>query len=139
MRILVVEDDAHLADVLRRGLASEGHVVDVESNGADGLMTGVEGAYDVIVLDIMLPLLNGYDVLKQLRRHRVTTPVLMLTAKDGEYDQEILARKTGIFNEFARLSETASRAPDAFDISEVELARQVVASERERILSGIRA
>jgi len=72
---------------VRRGLASDGFVVDVMHNGEDGLWAATENAYDVIVLDIMLPKLNGYKVVEQLRQRGVWTPVLMLTAKDGEYDQ----------------------------------------------------
>jgi two-component system OmpR family response regulator len=87
MRVLIVEDEARLAEALRRGLTAEGFVVDVAGNGADGLWTARHGAYDVLVLDIMLPRLNGYDVCKELRRHEIWTPVLMLTAKDGEWDQ----------------------------------------------------
>lgn len=88
MRVLVVEDDSAIAEVVRRGLAAEGHVVDVERDGPGGLFAALERDYDVVVLDIMLPRLNGYDVLKHLRAREVWTPVLMLTAKDGEYDQE---------------------------------------------------
>ncbi|MDN5572110.1 MAG: response regulator transcription factor [Propionibacteriaceae bacterium] len=88
MRVLVVEDDQAIAEVVRRGLVADGHVVDVERDGSAGLLAAVEHGYDVVVLDIMLPRLNGYDVLKHLRARRVWTPVLMLTAKDGEYDQE---------------------------------------------------
>ncbi len=87
MRVLVVEDEESLAEVVRRGLASDGFVVDVMHNGEDGLWAATENAYDVIVLDIMLPKLNGYKVVEQLRQRGVWTPVLMLTAKDGEYDQ----------------------------------------------------
>lgn len=87
MRVLLVEDEESLAQVLRRGLEREGFVVDVQANGEDGLWAATETAYDAIVLDIMLPKLNGYRVLEQLRDRRVWTPVLMLTAKDGVYDQ----------------------------------------------------
>ena len=87
MRVLLVEDEESLARVLRRGLERDGFVVDVQTNGEDGLWAATETAYDVIVLDIMLPKLNGYQVLDQLRGRRVWTPVLMLTAKDGDYDQ----------------------------------------------------
>jgi two-component system, OmpR family, response regulator len=87
MRVLIVEDERRLAETLRRGLGAEGFVVDVVGNGADGLWTARYGAYDVIVLDIMLPRLNGYDVCKELRRLEIWTPVLMLTAKDGEWDE----------------------------------------------------
>jgi len=87
VRVLVVEDEVSLAEVVRRGLISDGFVVDVVHNGEDGLWAASESPYDVIVLDIMLPKLNGYKVLEQLRGRGVWTPVLMLTAKDGEYDQ----------------------------------------------------
>jgi len=87
MRVLLVEDEPRLAEMVRVGLVSESFVVEVGADGADGLWRGTEGEFDVIVLDIMLPKLNGYDVLRTLRERDVWTPVLMLTAKDGEYDQ----------------------------------------------------
>ncbi|GAB2479531.1 response regulator transcription factor [Luteococcus sediminum] len=87
MRLLLVEDDRSLAEVTRRGLTAEGHVVDVARDGKEGCLKAIHGEYDVVILDIMLPGLNGYDVLKQMRSHEVWTPVLMLTAKDGEWDQ----------------------------------------------------
>ena len=87
MKILLVEDEARLADVVKEGLVSEGFSVDIVSDGITGLWAATANPYDVIVLDIMLPGLNGYDVLKELRHRKVWTPVLMLTAKDGEYDQ----------------------------------------------------
>lgn len=87
MRILMVEDERVLADTVRRGLIHEGFVVDVTYDGVSGLSAATENPYDVILLDLMLPLKNGYDVLKELRQRKVWTPVLMLTAKDGEYDQ----------------------------------------------------
>ena len=87
MRVLLVEDEPRLAEMVRVRLVSEGFVVEVGADGADGLWRGTAGEFDVIVLDIMLPKLNGYDVLRTLRERDVWTPVLMLTAKDGEYDQ----------------------------------------------------
>jgi len=87
MRVLVVEDEVRLAEAVRRGLAAEGFNVDVVHDGAEGLWAAKEVAYDAVVLDIMLPTLNGYRVCQQLRADEVWTPVLMLTAKDGEYDQ----------------------------------------------------
>lgn len=87
MRVLIVEDEARLADTVRRGLSAEGFNVDMADNGVDGLWKAKENVYDVIVLDIMLPGLNGYKVCENLRAAGVWTPVLMLTAKDGEYDQ----------------------------------------------------
>ncbi len=87
MRVLVVEDEKLLAESMRRGLTNEGFVVDVAHNGVDGLWAATESGYEVVVLDIMLPGLNGYKVLEQLRERKIWVPVLMLTAKDGEYDQ----------------------------------------------------
>ncbi|MGB3762683.1 MAG: response regulator transcription factor [Ornithinimicrobium sp.] len=87
MRVLVVEDEARLAETVRRGLVAEGFNVEVVSNGEDGLWAASETSFDVIVLDIMLPKLNGYKVIEKLREREVWTPVLMLTAKDGDYDQ----------------------------------------------------
>ncbi len=83
----MVEDEAALAATVRRGLSNEGFVVDVTHDGVSGLSAATENHYDVILLDLMLPLKNGYDVLRELRARSIWTPVLMLTAKDGEYDQ----------------------------------------------------
>ena len=87
MRVLLVEDETLLAQTVVAGLGAAGFRVDHHANGVDGLWAATENTYDVVVLDIMLPGLNGYDVLKHLRAREVWTPVLMLTAKDGEYDQ----------------------------------------------------
>ncbi len=87
MRVLMVEDEILLADTVRRGLTDAGFVVELVHDGQDAVWAATEHSYDVIVLDIMLPKLNGYKVLEQLRERGVWTPVLMLTAKDGEYDQ----------------------------------------------------
>ncbi len=87
MRVLVVDDERPLAETLRRGLTDEGFVVDLAYDGLVGLATAIDGDYDVIVLDIMLPQMHGYDVLKELRASDVWTPILMLSAKDGEFDQ----------------------------------------------------
>jgi DNA-binding response OmpR family regulator len=90
MRVLVVEDEVSLAETIRDGLAPEGFTVDLTHDGVDGLWHATDaphGAYDAIVLDIMLPRLSGYEVCRQLRARAVWTPVLMLTAKDGDYDQ----------------------------------------------------
>ena len=82
-----MEDEVALAETVRRGLSNEGFVVDVTHDGVSGLSAATENSYDVILLDLMLPLKNGYDVLRELRERSVWTPVLMLTAKDGEYDE----------------------------------------------------
>lgn len=87
MRILIVEDEERLADALRRGLEAEGFEVDVTHDGSDGLWRAREGAYAAIVLDILLPGTNGYEVCRTLRAEDVWTPILMLTAKQGELDE----------------------------------------------------
>ncbi len=86
MRVLVVEDEAALAEGVRRGLEAEGFATDVARNGVDGLWMASEHPYDAIVLDILLPGMNGYKVCAELRAAGVWTPILMLTAKDGELD-----------------------------------------------------
>ena len=87
MRVLVVEDERAFAETLRKGLTAEGFSVEVAHTGPDGLWLAGEQPFDVIVLDIMLPGMSGYDVLKRLRQSENWTPVLVLTAKDGEYDE----------------------------------------------------
>ena len=87
MRVLVVEDEVRLAEGLRRGLEAEGFAVDVAADGTDGLWRARENDYAVILLDIMLPGISGYRVCETLRGEGNWTPILMLTAKDGEWDQ----------------------------------------------------
>ena len=94
MRVLVVEDEKRLAAGLRNGLEADGFAVDVAANGTDGLWLARENPYDAIVLDILLPGVNGYELCATLRREGVWTPILMLTAKDGEWD-EVEALDTG--------------------------------------------
>ncbi len=87
MRVLVVEDEVHLAEAITDGLRTEGFDVDAVHDGIDGLWRAREGSYDAIVLDVLLPGMNGYRVCKTLRDEGVWTPILILTAKDGEYDE----------------------------------------------------
>lgn len=87
MRVLLVEDEPLLAETVTAGLIAEGFIVVTAANGVDGLWHATNDHFDVIVLDIMLPGLNGYEVLRKMRTSEVWTPVLMLTAKDGDYDQ----------------------------------------------------
>ncbi|MEV4168385.1 MULTISPECIES: response regulator transcription factor [unclassified Nonomuraea] len=86
MRVLVVEDERRMAAALQRGLQAEGFAVDLAHDGEEGLHAARQGDYDVVVLDIMLPRLSGYNVCKQLRAEENWVPILMLSAKDGEYD-----------------------------------------------------
>jgi DNA-binding response OmpR family regulator len=87
MRVLVVEDEVRLAQALGRGLRAEGFEVDLVHTGSDGLWRARESSYAAIVLDILLPGLNGYAVCRELRLEGNRTPILMLTAKQGEHDE----------------------------------------------------
>jgi DNA-binding response OmpR family regulator len=87
MRVLIVEDDRRLAESLRRSLMESRMSVDVTHNGQDGLAAASTTPYDVIVLDLMLPLLDGLQVARKLREQNVDTPILMLTARDGVDDR----------------------------------------------------
>jgi DNA-binding response OmpR family regulator len=87
MRILVIEDEKQLASSLKRGLEAEGASVDVALTGTDGLWMARENPYDALVADIMLPGINGFQICSQLREDGNWTPILMLTAKDGELDE----------------------------------------------------
>ena len=87
MKILLVEDDKKIASVVKRGLDAEGFTVDVAFDGQDGLWLATEGNYDLILLDIMLPGRNGFRVCAELRARDNWTPIIMLTAKDGDLDE----------------------------------------------------
>ncbi|MCY3911479.1 MAG: response regulator transcription factor [bacterium] len=87
MRVLLVEDEERLAETIRDGLSEHGVTADIEHDGREGLFRAKVGSYDVIVLDIMLPGLNGYQICRKLREAEIWTPILMLTAKDGEWDE----------------------------------------------------
>jgi len=87
MRILIVEDESRLADYLQKGLSENGYVVDTAKDGIEGRHLATEGDYDLVLLDVMLPGLNGFAVLKHLREQKKNTPVLMLTARDKVEDR----------------------------------------------------
>jgi two-component system OmpR family response regulator len=87
MRVLVVEDEPRLAEGLRAGLVADGFAVDVALTGPDGLWLAREEPFDLIVLDLMLPGVNGYQICRTLRAEEIWTPILILTAKDGEWDE----------------------------------------------------
>jgi DNA-binding response OmpR family regulator len=86
MNLLIVEDEARMADLLRKGLTEEGHTATCASDGAEGLALAKSYEFDVIILDVMMPKLNGYDLARRLRSEKVRTPILMLTAKDSVPD-----------------------------------------------------
>jgi len=91
LNILIVEDDLHLAEALKQIVEEQNYIADVVHDGMDGLYYAANNEYDVIILDVMLPKMNGYDVIKMLRKQNVSTPTLMLTAKS-----EIMDRVAGL-------------------------------------------
>ncbi len=122
MRVLVVEDEVPLADSISRGLRAEGFDVDVSHDGDDGLWRIREGSFAAVVLDVLLPGTNGYEVCRTLRAEGNTTPILMLTAKDGEWDEaeafdlgadDFLSKPFSFVVLIARLRALARRAGNA--------------------------
>ncbi|SFE78346.1 response regulator transcription factor [Peptostreptococcus sp. D1] len=91
MRILVVEDEVRLSEAIGQILENEKYEVDISNDGEDGLDYAMSGIYDAIILDVMLPKINGFDVVRNLRKNKIATPVIMLTAKD-----EIIDKVTGL-------------------------------------------
>src|SRR3990172_5778788 len=87
MYILLVEDELRLAQVVRKVLEEEGHTVDVAHDGEEGLAMAMDGSHDVVVLDVLLPGIDGFEVCHSLRANRVDTPVLLLTALDAVEDR----------------------------------------------------
>jgi two-component system, OmpR family, response regulator len=87
MKLLLVEDDKKIATAVKRGLEAEGFAVEVAFDGQDGLWRATEGAYDLLILDILLPGRNGYQICAELRAAGIWTPILMLTAKDCDLDE----------------------------------------------------
>lgn len=120
MKVLLVEDEAAMVDALQRGLTAEGFVTDAAMNGVDGLWMAQENNFDVIILDIMLPGISGYEVCRRLRAGGSTVPILMLTAKDGEFDEadaldlgadDFLSKPFSFIVLLARLRALLRRAP----------------------------
>ncbi len=87
MRILIVEDEKPLADIVKKGLEEEGYAVDIAYNGEDGFFMAENEPSDLIILDIMLPVIDGITILKRIRKAGIKTPVLMLTAKGTVMDK----------------------------------------------------
>lgn len=124
MRILVVEDEARLARLVRRGLTEEGHAVDLAGSGEDALDSITLAQYDAIILDVMLPGIDGFEVCRKLRRQQVTTPILLLTARDAVDDRvagldagadDYLVKPFALAELSARLRALARRPPQAHD------------------------
>ena len=120
MEILIVEDDRRLAALLKRGLEHEGHVTVIASDGAEGLDYALARSYDVMVLDVMLPVMDGFEVARRLRRQGCRTPLLMLTARDARRDvingldvgaDDYLTKPFAFDELLARLRAVARRGP----------------------------
>ena len=86
MNLLIVEDEKRMAELLRKGLEEEGHTVVCAVDGVEGLELSTSYAFDMIILDVMMPRLDGYELAKRLRTHKIPTPILMLTTKDSVHD-----------------------------------------------------
>ena len=153
MKLLVIEDDPSLADVLRRGLSESGHVVDVERDGTAGERIALDGTYDAILLDVMLPGKDGLAVARALRDGGIHTPILMLTARDTVDDivtgldagADDYLRKPFVFDELeARLRSITRRDPvparDALQVDDVvmDLRTRIVARGGRRIALSAR-
>ena len=152
VKILVIEDDVRLAEVVRRGLAECGHVVDVEHDGTSGAATARAGVYDALVLDVMLPGMDGFAVARALRAGDVATPILMLTSRDAVDDTirgldagaDDYLRKPFVFGELdARLRALVRRgsvpAHDVLRVADVEMdlaTRRVVRGTRTIALTA---
>ena len=148
MRILVVEDEKKVANFLKKGLREEGYLVDLADNGADGLSLATDREYDLIVLDIYLPRLDGIAVLKRLREARVATPVLLLTVRATIEDKvlgldsgaddyltkpfafdELIARVRALLRRRSQIDESVLRFSDLF----LDLVRRTVVRGTRRI------
>jgi two-component system OmpR family response regulator len=120
MRVLLVEDEAAIADAVQRGLSAEGFVTDIVADGVDGLWLAESNGYDLLILDLMLPGLSGYEICRRLRAAGSSVPILVLTSKDGEYDEadaldlgadDFLSKPFSFIVLLARLRALLRRAP----------------------------
>ncbi len=152
MRVLIVEDERKLAELLARGLREEGHAADIAARGEDAVWMAEAAPFDVIVLDVMLPGLDGFAVCRHLREREIWTPVLMLTARDAVEDRvagldagadDYLAKPFAFDELLARLRALARRAPNErptmLSVGELRLdpaARRVWRSDVELELSS---
>ncbi len=141
MYILVVEDERRLAQVVRKVLEEEGHTVDVAHDGEDGLAIAMDGSHDVIVLDILLPGIDGFEVCQRLRAGRVDTPILLLTALNAVDDRvrgldagaDDYLPKPFAFQEFlARLRALGRRRVQAREPDRIQMADLVLDLRRRR-------
>jgi two-component system copper resistance phosphate regulon response regulator CusR len=144
MRILVIEDEQKTGEYLKKGLQESGYSVDVATDGAEGLVLAQEERYDVIVLDVMLPTMDGWSVLKAMREQRVTTPVLFLTARDDVHDRvhglelgadDYLVKPFAFVELLARVRTLARRGP-ARESEVLKVADLEIDVNRRRVRRG---
>ena len=134
MRVLVVEDEPKMAELLKRGLEREGHAVDTVATGANAIWSATEVDYDAIVLDLMIPAPDGFEVCRELRRRERWTPVLILTARDAVDDRvkgldagadDYLTKPFAFAELFARVRSITRREPSArpttLNVADLEL------------------
>ncbi len=147
MRLLVVEDDVRLCDVLRRGLSEQGHVVDVAHDGENGEEWAQGAPYDAVILDVNLPRRDGLTVVRSLRARNVRTPVLMLTSRDTTEDAiagldagaDDYLRKPFVFGELeARLRTIVRRGPSEQAGAQLQVADLVFDLQSRRVRRGQR-
>ena len=148
MYILVVEDERRLAQVVRKVLEEEGHTVDVAGDGEEGLAMAMDSSHDVIVLDILLPGIDGFEVCRRLRAGRVDTPVLLLTALDAVEDRvrgldagadDYLPKPFAFQELLARLRALGRRRVQARDPDQLQMANLVLDLRRRRAVREGRA
>jgi DNA-binding response OmpR family regulator len=141
MYVLIVEDERRLSQLIRRVLEEEGHTVDSAFDGEEGLAMALESSHDVIVLDVMLPQIDGFEVCRQLRRNRVDTPVILLTALDGVDDRvrgldagadDYLSKPFAFQELLARLRALGRRKVQAREASELRVEDLVLDLRRRR-------
>ena len=142
MKILIVEDEPKTGDYLRQGLREAGFTVDLVQDGLDGLHIGIEGDQDLIILDVMLPRMDGWGVLKALTQAGVTTPIIFLTAKDQVEDRvrglelgaaDYLVKPFSFAELLARVRNVLRRGPTATDSSTLQIADLEVDLLRRRV------
>ncbi|MFN8522334.1 MAG: response regulator transcription factor [Chloroflexota bacterium] len=147
MYVLVVEDDPRVGRLLQRALAEADHRVDLATDGEEGLQRAESGAYDLLVLDVMLPGLDGLEVARRLRRQRVQTPILMLTARDAVQDRvrgldagadDYLTKPFALEELLARVRAQARRAADATSEEILEVGDLTLNLERHEARRGDR-
>jgi len=144
MRILLIEDEAKIADFVERGLSAEGYTVTVADDGLKGEAEALSGEYDLILLDVLLPGRNGFEVLETIRQRKVTTPVIMLTAL-GETEDKVRGLEGGAidyvakpfsFEELLARVRAQLRRPDATSADRIEVGDLVLDLKTRRVTKG---